>query len=36
MAHEIFAINPGKRAFLKDSVLPDTCWANRPRRCRVP
>jgi hypothetical protein len=36
MAHVIIAINPGKRVFLKDGVLPDACCANRPRRRRVP
>jgi hypothetical protein len=36
MAHVIVAINPGKRVLLKDSVLPDTCCANRPRRRESP
>jgi hypothetical protein len=36
MAHVIIEINPAKRVFLNDGVLPDPCCANRPRRHRVP
>jgi hypothetical protein len=36
MAHVIIAIKPAKRVLLTDSVLPDTCCVNRPRRRRVP